>query len=406
VHSRIPALDGLRGVAILLVVAIHVRLPPAELPLDHLVAFVLSAGWLGVDLFFVLSGFLITGLLIDARGGPRYFRTFYTRRTLRIFPLYYLTLAFVFFIAPRLPGLLRSDGLQGREWWYWLYLSNIYFALGDWPSNSFNGVWSLAVEEQFYLVWPWVVLLCPPRALLRVCVLTMLMAPLVRLVLLVSGAGLTATYALTPARMDALAAGATVSVLARRPGALERLTPVARLVGIATLLLILVIALHHREVSLDTPVSATLGYSLAAVGFGAVLLLTLTSRGALSAVLNQPVLRAFGVYSYAIYLFHDAVWELVEPRLWTAGEPPAIIGSHLPAQLLGLVIMLPLSFATGWLSWNLLERHILALKRFFPYVRRREPDTQTGDTVQHPPAMEPMAPAPLGRPTQSSRADG
>jgi peptidoglycan/LPS O-acetylase OafA/YrhL len=108
VRGHIPALDGVRGLAILLVLAVHIRVSPGDLWFDQAFDFVRSGGGIGVDLFFVLSGFLISGILLDSRGGPGYFRAFYFRRVLRIFPLYYLTLAVLFLVLPHLDGLLQN----------------------------------------------------------------------------------------------------------------------------------------------------------------------------------------------------------------------------------------------------------------------------------------------------------
>lgn len=169
-RHHLQELDGLRGFAILLVLCSHlVSLPPGGRSpfVDRLVGMILGLGWVGVDLFFVLSGFLITGILVQSRGGPHYFRNFYARRSLRIFPLYYLFLAIATFISPL---LLSPESIltlpKEHAWVYWLYLSNF----GGKPSEAFAHTWSLAVEEQFYLVWPAIVFFAKPVAMRRVCV--------------------------------------------------------------------------------------------------------------------------------------------------------------------------------------------------------------------------------------------
>jgi peptidoglycan/LPS O-acetylase OafA/YrhL len=155
----VPALDGVRGLAALLVMIFHFG--RAEVPGRGAAAvgFFAQFGWGGVDLFFVLSGFLICGILLDTRDRPGFLRTFYTRRALRIFPLYFAFLAaYIFVIAPRLPG---ASDIEVRQRWLWLYVSNFDVAAHGWYSGGgshANHLWSLAIEEQFYLLAPFAVL--------------------------------------------------------------------------------------------------------------------------------------------------------------------------------------------------------------------------------------------------------
>src|SRR6187401_1524909 len=138
----IPALDGLRGVAIILVMLHHLTLYRPTAGIGGLIGDVLFFGWSGVDLFFVLSGFLITGILIDARGAERYFTTFYARRTLRIFPLYYLVLFLAFVVLPKFPTVYSvlagqvdvppAEQVDLPQWPYWLYLTNVSIAARGW----------------------------------------------------------------------------------------------------------------------------------------------------------------------------------------------------------------------------------------------------------------------------------
>src|SRR5262245_43040855 len=154
-RGHMPALDGVRGLAVLMVLVFHFvgNMMPAN-GVERAIVGVTSYGSYGVELFFVLSGFLITGILYDAHNKPHYFRNFYMRRLLRIFPLYYGVLALVFIVAPLIP-LLRGpalDYLVDRQAWAWLYTVNVYIAReGDWSFSYLDHFWSLAVEEHFYL---------------------------------------------------------------------------------------------------------------------------------------------------------------------------------------------------------------------------------------------------------------
>src|SRR4051812_8053988 len=178
-RPHFPGLDGLRGLAILMVMILHFggTTEQGMSGLNLWFSRITGAGWCGVDLFFVLSGFLITGILYDAKGTPGGLRNFYARRVLRIFPLYYATLIVLFVILPLLapgpnPGL---DKVALHQGWLWLYLSNFAavfigdhtFAAGLVQAGHF---WSLAIEEQFYLVWPLIVLTLRRETLINICV--------------------------------------------------------------------------------------------------------------------------------------------------------------------------------------------------------------------------------------------
>ena len=170
-RGHLPALDGVRGLAVLGVLLLHFigNMQPQD-ALERALVTVTKYGSYGVELFFVLSGFLITGILYDARNKPHYFRNFYMRRLLRIFPLYYGVLALVFLVAPLIPLLQGPtlDYLVERQAWAWLYAVNIYIAKhGDWSLSYLDHFWSLAIEEHFYLFWPLVVFLLARRP--RLC---------------------------------------------------------------------------------------------------------------------------------------------------------------------------------------------------------------------------------------------
>ncbi len=180
----------------------------------------LYVGWAGVDLFFVLSGFLITGILIDARGSERYFSSFYARRTLRIFPLYYLIAFLSLIVLPAFPfayDLLVGLGAPREQWPYWLYLTN--FAVAE-RERFIHGIldvtWSLAIEEQFYLAWAVVVWLCPTRLLGPLCAAIIVAVAGARIWALAAGATAIDVYVLTLYRADGLATGALLAWAMRR----------------------------------------------------------------------------------------------------------------------------------------------------------------------------------------------
>jgi peptidoglycan/LPS O-acetylase OafA/YrhL len=364
-----PALDGLRGIAILSVMAFHFVLFSGIQPQGRLERVLFScgeAGWFGVDLFFVLSGFLITGILFDTRDRPGFGKTFYGRRALRIFPLYYGFLALRFFVLPRLASAspaLRMIPFESQLW-QWGYLSNVQITLRGWEALPYDlqHFWSLAIEEQFYLVWPWLVFSLSRRALLRVCAGMMVGALVLRAVLDGHGLGIP-SYVLTPARMDPLAVGAALALISREPRdravAARFSKPVLLVAGLA---LALMFVLRHG-LRFQDPVVGTFGFSLLAVFFGALLFVGLTAppTGRAGRALSAAPFRFFGKYSYALYVFHQPV----ALRLAAAGLGALLIpkvGGRLPGVVCFAAAALAVSLVAALLSWNLWEKYFLRLK--------------------------------------------
>src|SRR5688572_7958162 len=369
----VPALDGVRGFAILLVLVLHFsayghELPRSGLLIDQLYYRVAAAGWIGVDLFFVLSGFLITGILYDAKGSPHYFRNFYIRRTLRIFPLYYGALILFLVIFPLLwpnHGGLRS--MQNDGWWYWTYLSNVKIAMDGWPQfGAIGHFWSLAVEEQFYLLWPLLVLAFRRRQLQMICLICIVVALAARVVLNIRGNN-PAAFVFTPARMDALAAGAYVALAARETEGLRSLARFA-LPGAALMVVLamVIVALRNGFAAYD-PLVSTIGHTAIALLFAGVLVLVLTlSRETLLVrVFNSTPLRFFGRYSYGIYVFHHPLLFLFSGVVPLA-LIPTVLGLQLLRQAVFIVIATAVTTALALLSWHLVEKRFLMLKVHFP----------------------------------------
>lgn len=372
---HIPALDGVRGIAVLIVMVLHFAVMAPASGLESAILAAVGIGWAGVDLFFVLSGFLITGILIDARDGEGYFRNFYMRRALRIFPLYYLFLAIIFWVLPLLTGAERDP--LGPQLWMLSYLGNFLFSFGGWeavPGHTTH-LWSLAIEEQFYLIWPFVVFHSSRKALVRVCLGAISAAWFFRLGMhLVVDTGIPG-YALLPARMDALALGGLLSIAVRTEGWAEKLGPLLRpgvLIGGGLLLAnaLLGVVLNPQEgpfnpLQLHTQL---LGYP--AVDLLSVCLVAyavLPGRGGASPLLTNPSLQRLGKYSYALYLLHIPLRNLVVNRIFPGGALPTLWGSQIPAQLILIVLAVGLTYLVSLASWNLFERHFLRLKRHFEY---------------------------------------
>jgi peptidoglycan/LPS O-acetylase OafA/YrhL len=370
--ARVQALDGLRGVAILLVMLVHftqygMRRPSGVLIDQHFWR-VAAAGWVGVDLFFVLSGLLITGILLDSKGGDQFFRNFYIRRVLRIFPLYYGTLVGIFLIVPQLVStgetfrlLLRDQG------WYWSYLINFPVAFEGWPAFGVIGhFWSLAIEEQFYLVWPFVVFFFTRQQLTRICVGCFGVSFLVRFGFMLAGYPL-AGYVLTIARMDALAVGALLAVIFREPNhraIISRWVWPAGVVSGAVLISIFA----WRGFHVTDKLVLTIGFSALALMFGAVVSLSImvAQDTWLGKLFSHPILITFGRYSYALYIFHPIVI-FAHQELIGKKALPFLLGSQLPALGLLIATLTGATLFIAWCSWHAYESHFLKLKSLFPY---------------------------------------
>jgi peptidoglycan/LPS O-acetylase OafA/YrhL len=381
---HIKPLDGVRGAAILLVMIFHFsREGSLEFShrstsfIDHAYEGVAAIGWCGVDLFFVLSGFLITGILWDAKEGTGYFRNFYARRVLRIFPLYYAFLIGLFIVLPLIPAIDWNAPLKDQIW-FWFYLPNLEKILvSGYHENTFHfattHLWSLAVEEQFYFVWPAVVLTFSRRNLIRICGLCIVTALLLRTGIRVAGITPEAAYRLMPARMDALAVGALVALAARNrddlAAALRWMRPV---VAVAAVVLI-ALAIARTGLHPDDAWVETIGFTALAGLFGAAVLYAVTCApgSKTSRALSHPALTWMGKYSYGIYIIHLPVVLLLAWGVDWEGGFSTFGGLQLPSVVLFSLVAGAVSMAFAWLSWNLFESRFLKLKDRFVYSAPR-----------------------------------
>ena len=328
--------------------------------------------WLGVDVFLALSGFLITGILFDTVATPHSLRNFYARRGLRIFPVYYLAIAVLAVLA-----LVKHFSFRGFYLPLAIFLENtpVWIARAvPAPLESLAGhLWSIALEEQFYLLWPLLVLLIRDRRRLILAASTLATIALVlRITLIALGrAGHYAVYEYTyktlPCRMDGLLLGGVLALLLRGP-ARGRALRLAPYLFLPSTLILAGFALREHGLDWRTSVFVnSAGYSVAAIASTSLIALTLRTRSAARSLFAMAPLRWLGRYSYGIYVWHILLGGLIIP-------PTRVLAAHLglgkAAQFLaGAIAGTILSILIGVLSYHLLEVHFLRLKRSFPYAR-------------------------------------
>jgi peptidoglycan/LPS O-acetylase OafA/YrhL len=342
---RWPEIDGLRAVAVTAVLLFHLQLPG------------FSLGWAGVNLFFVISGFLITGILLKSRDTRDFFKNFYIRRALRIFPIYYLV-----FAAIAVWAVARDANIDDAGY-YALYLQNIPLGSGNWQSafpGFFTHTWSLAIEEQFYWLWPLLIWRATPRGLAWT-LLGFFIASLTWRCYAQAFLPDTAWFATSPlSQLDALSAGAALSLMLHagaQPHQLRQLGGLVLLLSL-TLLSALVLAIGYANLwrpDLWIPHSGSpLVYTALAIVFSAVLVLAISEIPVLSAGLRSRLLRHIGVISYGLYLYHFPAFAAVD-------AVAARVGPEFIAPALDIVKLL-VTYLIALVSWHWFEQPFLALK--------------------------------------------
>jgi peptidoglycan/LPS O-acetylase OafA/YrhL len=361
--NRVPELDGIRALAALAVVMIHAY--PGSLAL----------GWSAVDCFFVLSGFLITGILLRNRNDPRMLLNFWIRRGLRIWPIYYITifgLLTVFFIFGReepvttiVQTLTYTQNIQG------------YFGVGsDRQLGSFHHAWTLAIEEQYYCIWPIIILLCGRRKVTAISIFLLVLPSILRFVGISSGLLLT--------RCDGFALGALLAILFNDPATAGRpklraglfaATVVASLVAVCY---IYIINISDSGGMVQTARTKNLLIPLLSALYFGIIGLAYQFRGSsATAFLRIRPLTYLGLISYGFYLYHIPIIELSEVFM---NKYPYFAGFYPPkGGLWRGVINISISLAAAASSWRFIESPILSLKDRFQYAKPSDPVVLSSD---------------------------
>jgi len=361
---RIPQLDGLRGLAILLVIIWHYfsfSLLPQAGSLSAYFMDILRLSWSGVDLFFVLSGFLIGGILIDNQQAKNYFHVFYLRRALRILPLYFSWL--LLFYVLQISSLPRgADALfEGTIpiWSYATFTQNFLMSYQDNLGALWMGVtWSLAVEEQFYCVLPLIIRFLQPRKLPWLLIPCIAAAPLLRVTLSFwFPNGALAAYVLMPCRADALLLGVMCAWMVRQQKIAQLL--VTHIKALYAIFAVLLLGMGVLAVTYNPYFSfgwQNLGYTWLDLLYACLLLIAITEqRGVVKAVTTNMLLRRLGLVAYCTYLIHSVVLFLSHGLIF---QFPKV---HYVSYITTLILALTATLAVAALSWKFFEKPLVAM---------------------------------------------
>lgn len=367
-RGRLGALDGLRSL-ILVVLFVHFTYRAgSQLFSGWFLSLFTGAFFIGatsIDIFFVLSGFLITGILLDTTHSGTYFRTFYLRRFVRIVPIYYLFLFLFLIVLPRVATwdttpLQLTPLEQASYWGYFVNIARVH----DWKlAPHTEHLWTLSIEEQFYLLWPIVVRLCSASRLKVVCIGCIAVAPVARWGVLLMFPDTLGFFTHTLTRFDGLAFGSLIAVFWRDQTGMPRFIATVRAMGLVAAA-IMVTSLAFKIVSSSEFELGNLNdivYVTASVYFAAlVVLATLQAdgQGRWRRLLGSWPLRTVGTYSYAIYILHEPMSYALD----RSGLYRLPIGLGISDVFRYCLVMTCLSLAVGAASWHFFEKPILRLR--------------------------------------------
>ena len=348
----------MRGIAILLVVFYH----------NFGFVKYFFFGWLGVDLFFVLSGFLITDILLKTVNKQGYFKNFYAKRVLRIFPLYYLSLIIFLVVLPGIKGFpLDFDFYADHQWWYWTYLQNwflIFYDVGN-TSTAIQHYWSLAVEEQFYIVWPLVIFFVrKPKLLLTIVGFLLLAVICTRLymwTIQIKDLNYFGLYTYT--RIDGICIGSMLAILQ-----FMRSTFINRyFTGLVLLLAALNFVFYfiNKAYNFSYPYLAIVGYTTFAVLFAIIVHEVIQDNNKfLNRILNIRLLRFFGKISYGLYIFHWPVYLILYDWMDKKVRAAITLSENSLAILVSILLTI-IGVVISIISFYTFERYFLKKKKAF-----------------------------------------
>ncbi|HEX2847708.1 MAG TPA: acyltransferase [Chitinophagaceae bacterium] len=347
--SYVREFEGWRGIGIVFVM------------LAHYFPSLFIGSWIFMEMFFVMSGFLITGILMDAKSKPHYYTKFMGRRIVRVFPVYYFFLAIMFFVIPA--SWLDLSYYRDHQSWFWLYGQNWLYAIEGWPAvKGMHHLWSLAIEEQFYIVWPLVVLVFSSKGLVRFCIFLFFFSLIFRNTGMNMGFVMPFPYVATLGRMEGLVLGAIIAVLIRTDKSiLEKLAfPVTIISGTLAVLM----AFVAGTMMFQHPVHYMVNYTLVDIFFAGMITMTLCDNQLkyFRKLLNHPLFVWLGVLSYSLYIFHYPIQNIVEYNFQESLQ--VATGSVIAAKLLSVGIAVVITFVVTYIVHKLIELPFWKLRKY------------------------------------------
>lgn len=363
--ARIPQLDSIRGIAILLVILWHyfiVPMPNAT-PILAFIKKILSLSWSGVDLFFVLSGFLIGSILLENKTSNNYYKVFYIRRACRIFPLYYAVV--IIYIVVVSNDLFWSHPLNVLFYYdklpfagYLTYTQNFFMLnASTFGPKLLDVTWSLAFEEQFYLLMPLFIRLAPYNKLPIYLILLIVLAPILRMLGLILDKTGMAAFFLLPLRMDSLLLGVLTAYLLRYNTVVQFVKKHFWFIKTAFLVIVtslIALSLLSSQNLLRTTFQGNVLFFLAVAYILLLLIFLFSENRFLKLISYNKLLRLIGMISYSAYLIHNPMIRIC--HIYLLNQSPKLTNY---ADIFATSIALLLTFSLSWISYHFFEKHFV-----------------------------------------------
>jgi len=372
--KHIPVLDGVRAYAVLLVCLVHffqvdeTGLYEANKYLGIFLFKFSQIGLRGVELFFLLSGFLITGILIESKNSPKYFTTFYARRFIRIFPLYYFVLAVSFFVLPNLLPIDKA-GVEviDNQFWLWAYISNLshFFSFEAWDASlnfpSFGHFWSLSVEEHFYVFWPLLISFANKKWLPRIMWFIVGVSAFSVLFVYFTNDLIPILKWSTIRCAGVLSLGGIIAYYSKDRVIFEKFIALSRKMILPFGILFIIVNYIPRQYIFHE----VLTFFLSVFFFFCLIILTISHNRLSNRVFNHKYLFFIGKISYGIYIYHGMLRPYFKEYIYE--NLHIYVQNGIIASTLYTIICTAISILIAWISWQLIEQPILKLKKYFKY---------------------------------------
>lgn len=371
--KHIPILDGIRAYAVLMVCIVHFfqvdesSLYEANQYLGILLFKMSQIGLRGVELFFILSGFLITGILINSKKSPNFFKTFYLRRFIRIFPLYYFVLAISFLVLPHLVNIdAAGNDVIKQQAWLWTYTSNLsgFFDQSSWDASlnfpSFGHFWSLCVEEHFYVFWPFLIYFSNEKWLPRIMWFLVALSVFSVLFVFVYGEWIPILKWSTIRCSGVLSLGGLISYYRNNPIKYKQIIIISQKLILISGIFFVMANFIPRQYEIHD----VLTFFTSLLFFVFLLVLSLEERKIMSNLFNHRSLYFIGKISYGIYVYHG----VLRPYFKTFLYDNLDIDNGILRSLIYTILCTMVSIFIAWISWHTIEKPILNLKKYFTYA--------------------------------------